>query len=206
MPRRARTRQSVSVKAAAHALPADAYRTIAWREESNEMLHGHFAAVRVRHVGGNSGRARLRDPMWLLIEWLESDADPLKYYFKNPPADTALEELVRCAHMRWRIESDYQGLKQELGLGHYKGRGWRGFHHHAALSIAAHGFLVGERLRTGKKTGSKKAPSFTKYLRFPRITSRAAVLRARRHVPDSIATIRHQLGFRLIESLDQSPC
>jgi len=156
MPRRTRSRQPLSVKTLAHTLAGDAYRQVSWREGTNETLHGRFAAVRVRHAGGNVGRARLREPLWLLIEWPTDDADPLKYYLSNLPADTTLEELVRCAQMRRRIERDYQELKQELGLGHYEGRGWRGFHHHAALSIAAYGFLVSERLRTDKMTGSKK--------------------------------------------------
>jgi SRSO17 transposase len=100
MPRRTRSRQPLSVKALAHTLPADAYRQIAWREGTNETLRGRFAAVRVRHAGGDVGRARLHEPLWLLIEWPTDDADPLKYYISNLPEDTILEELVRCAHMR----------------------------------------------------------------------------------------------------------
>ena len=158
MPRRTRTRQPVNVKTLAHALQSDAYQTVTWREGTNETLSGRFAAVRVRPAGGNVGKARLQEAVWLLIEWPAGDADPLKYYLSNLPADTALEELVRGAHMRWRIERDYQELKQELGLGHYEGRGWRGFHHHAVLSIAAYGFLISERLRTGKSVEAKKNP------------------------------------------------
>lgn len=156
MPRRTRSRLPLNVKALARTLPAEAYRQVVWREGINEALRGRFAAVRVRHAGGNVGRARLREPLWLLIEWPSDDADPLKYYLSNLPEDVTLEELVRCAHMRWRIERDYQELKQELGLGHFEGRGWRGFHHHAVLSTAAYGFLVSERLRADKVTGSKK--------------------------------------------------
>jgi SRSO17 transposase len=112
--------------------------------------------VRVRHAGGNSGKARLRPEQWLLIEWPSAEADPLKYFLSTLPADIALEELVAQAHMRWRIERDYQDLKQDLGLGHYEGRGWRGFHHHGALSIAAYGFLVSERLTAGGSDSTKK--------------------------------------------------
>ena len=156
LPRRTRARQPVNVKDLAHSLPATAFTTLSWREGSNETLSGRFAAVRVRHAGGNTGKARLRPEQWLLIEWPASDADPLKYYLSNLPADTALEQLVAHAHMRWRIERDYQDLKQELGLGHYEGRGWRGFHHHAALAIAAYGFLLSERLATGTPVSAKK--------------------------------------------------
>jgi SRSO17 transposase len=156
MPRRTRNRQPISVKELAHSLPPTAFQTTSWREGSNETLSGRFAAVRVRHAGGNSGKARLRPEQWLLIEWPAEDADPLKYFLSTLPADIALDELVAQAHMRWRIERDYQDLKQELGLGHYEGRGWRGFHHHGALSIAAYGFLVSERMAAGGSVGAKK--------------------------------------------------
>jgi SRSO17 transposase len=156
MPRRTRSRQPTSVKDLAHSLPPAAFQTISWREGSNETLSGRFAAVRVRHAGGNSGKARLRPEQWLLIEWPSAETDPLKYFLSTLPADIALEELVAQAHMRWRIERDYQDLKQDLGLGHYEGRGWRGFHHHAALSIAAYGFLVSERLTAGGSDSTQK--------------------------------------------------
>jgi SRSO17 transposase len=156
MPRRSARRQPVSVKALAQALPASAFQTISWREGTNETLSSRFAAVRVRHAGGNAGRARLHAEQWLLIEWPAGDAEPLKYFLSNLPADTAINDLVAAAHMRWRIERDYQDLKQELGLGHYEGRGWRGFHHHAALTIAAYGFLVAERLAAGRTASAKK--------------------------------------------------
>ena len=156
MPRRTQRRQPVSVKDLAHALPVSAFQTIHWRQGTNETLSGRFAAVRVRHAGGNIGKARLHPEQWLLIEWPAGDADPLKYYLSTLPDDIALNDLVAQAHMRWRIERDYQDLKQELGLGHYEGRGWRGFHHHAALSIAAYGFLITERIAAGKPAGAKK--------------------------------------------------
>lgn len=156
MPRRTPRRQPLSVKALAQQLPASAWQTISWREGTNETLSGRFTAVRVRHAGGNAGRARLHPEQWLLIEWPAGDAEPLKYFLSNLPADTAINDLVAAAHMRWRIERDYQDLKQELGLGHYEGRGWRGFHHHAALTIAAYGFLVAERIAAGATRGAKK--------------------------------------------------
>lgn len=84
---------------------------------------------------------------WLLIEWPRGEAEPTKYWLSRLPEATKLKALVRIAKHRWVIERDYQELKQELGLGHYEGRNWRGFHHHGALSIAAYGFLVAERSR-----------------------------------------------------------
>src|SRR4051794_14578260 len=84
---------------------------------------------------------------WLLIEWPKGEDEPTKYWFSTLPMETKLKDLVAVAKQRWIIERDYQELKQELGLGHYEGRGWRGFHHHATLCIAAYGFLVAERNR-----------------------------------------------------------
>ncbi|MGH8679400.1 MAG: IS701 family transposase [Burkholderiales bacterium] len=155
-PRRSARRQRLSVKALAQSLPPDAFQRLSWREGSNEQLSGRFAAVRVRHAGGNTGRARLWPSQWLLIEWPEAEPEPTKYWLSTLPEDTPTNDLVAAAHTRWRIERDYQELKQELGLGHYEGRSWRGFHHHASLSIAAYGFLVAEQLTAGKRSGAKK--------------------------------------------------
>lgn len=133
----------MSVKALA--LPAQAFQTISWRQGTNEPLSDRFAAVRVRHAGGNAGKARLRPQEWLLIEWPADQAEPVKYILSTLPATISLNDLVSAAYQRWRIERDYQDLKQDFGLGHYEGRGWRGFHHHASLSIAAYAFLMAER-------------------------------------------------------------
>jgi hypothetical protein len=84
--------------------------------------------------------SELRAEEWLLIEWPEDETEPTKYWFSTLPEDTAFNRLVDLTKLRWRIERDYQELKQELGLGDYEGRGWRGFHHHATLCIAAYGF------------------------------------------------------------------
>jgi len=156
MPRRTAKRKPVNVKTLALGLPNSAFHNISWREGSNERLTGRFAALRVRCAGGNVGKARLLPEQWLLIEWPDDQAEPEKYYLSTLPETTALNDLVHAAHMRWRIERDYQDLKQDLGLGHYEGRGWRGFHHHATLSIAAYAFLMAQRLKTGSDAGGKK--------------------------------------------------
>lgn len=156
MPRRTPTLQPCSVKALAQSLPTQAFQYVSWREGTNETLSSRFAAVRVRHAGGNSGKARLRPLQWLLIEWPADQAEPSKYCLSTLPEETPINELVGAAHHRWRIERDYQDMKQDFGLGHYEGRGWRGFHHHASLCIAAYGFLMAERLIADKPVGSKK--------------------------------------------------
>jgi SRSO17 transposase len=141
--RRTATRQPASVEALAHSLESRAFRTVRWREGSNAPLSSRFAALRIRPAQGD----RLRDEEWLLIEWPKGAKAPTKYFLSNLPADMPLKELVLTVKARWRIERDFQELKQEFGLDHYEGRGWRGFHHHASLCIAAYGFLVAERLR-----------------------------------------------------------
>jgi hypothetical protein len=135
------------VKALALDLPAVSWQTISWREGSAGALTSRFARVRVRAAHRDEWRAEPRDEEWLLIEWPEDDAEPAKYWLATVSPDMPFERLVDLAKLRWRIERDYQELKQELGLGHYEGRGWRGFHHHATLCIAAYAFLIAERAR-----------------------------------------------------------
>jgi SRSO17 transposase len=136
----------ISAKEVARALPKHAWRTIRWREGSADWLSSRFARVRVR-VGYNRAIPELVQEEWLLIEWPEGESDltKCKYWLSTLPAEISFRQLVDIAKMRWRIERDYQELKQEVGLGHYEGRGWRGFHHHATLCIAAYGFLARER-------------------------------------------------------------
>ena len=137
--------QPMSAKQLALSLPKNAWRRVTWHEGSNARLASRFAAVRVRPAHRDYQRATPRPAEWCLIEWPADEAEPTKYFFSTLPATTSLRALVNTANLRWRIERDYQNLKQELGLGHYEGRGWRGFHHHAALCIAAYGFLIAER-------------------------------------------------------------
>ena len=195
MPRRTHTRQPMSVKALAQFLPAEAYQTISWREGSNETLSGRFAAVRVRRAGGNSGKARLQPQQWLLVEWPADLDEPSKYCLSTLPEDTPLNELVDAAHQRWRIERDYQDLKQDFGLGHYEGRGWRGFHHHASLCIAAYGFLMAERLTADKPVGGKKNFVIREMPPFPAnyIPRGSPARAATRHELDRIAAPPPQL-------------
>ena len=134
----------ISAKEVALGLPKHAWRTIRWREGSADWLSSRFARVRVG-VGHNQLIPELLVPEWLLIEWPEGEGAPTKYWLSTLPADIRFRRLVDLAKLRWRIERDYQELKQEVGLGHYEGRGWRGFHHHATLCIAAYGFLISEQ-------------------------------------------------------------
>ena len=134
----------ISAKQMMLGLPKRAWRTVRWREGSSDWLSSRFARVRVS-VGHNKLIPEKLSPEWLLIEWPEGESEPTKYWLSTLPETVSFRRLVDLAKLRWRIERDYQELKQEVGLGHYEGRGWRGFHHHATLCIAAYGFLIAEQ-------------------------------------------------------------
>lgn len=124
----------------------------------------------------------------------------------EPMAARVAPTQVRSAHqrLRWWIERDYQEFKQEFGLDHFEGRSWRGFHHHATLSIAAYGFLLVERLAQPKKLCNIRF--WVRSLSYPPASGPAAPLRRQRNVPDSIATLRLELAAALIARLPHCPC
>jgi SRSO17 transposase len=134
----------VSGKELALGLSKKAWRAIKWREGSAERLSSRFARLRV-YVGHRHQPPEYRSEEWLLIEWPEGEQEPTNYWLSTLPEDISFHRLVDLTKLRWRIERDYQELKQEVGLGHYEGRRWRGFHHHATLCIASYGFLISER-------------------------------------------------------------
>jgi SRSO17 transposase len=121
------------------------WHTVTWRRGERGKMRSRFAALRVcaEHCGSAGGRPRTE--LWLLVEWPRGEKEPTRYWLSNLPEAMPLRKLVATSKLRWRVERDYEELKQELGLGHYEGRNWRGFHHHATLSIAAYGFLVLEQ-------------------------------------------------------------
>jgi SRSO17 transposase len=127
----------------AKSLPKRSWRTITWRDGTNAPLVSRFARVRVRANGeGTTGE---QSEEWLIVEWPKNEKDPAKFWLCTLSQDIDFEPMIDITMMRWRIERDYQELKQEVGLGHFEGRSWRGFHHHATMCIAAYGFLVSER-------------------------------------------------------------
>ena len=143
--RRDDAHRPLSAKALAMRLPAETWTRVAWREGSNQALSSRFAAVRLRPASCDHTLAAPHPVEWLVVEWPESEAEPTKYWLSTLPQETALKDLVDLIKLRWRIERDYEELKSELGLAQFEGRGWRGFHHHASLCIAAYGFLLLER-------------------------------------------------------------
>ena len=133
----------------------------------------------------------------------------MKYWLSTLAEDVPLQRMVLESKMRWRIQRDYQNLKQELGLGHYEGRGWRGFHHHASLSIAAYGFLMAQQLHHSEEGAKKNLhpaknlpyPLYQPRVRDPRTTGLGAAPRTQRHVPSSITSLRLRISVALIRTL-----
>jgi SRSO17 transposase len=193
--------QPISVADLARALPARSWRTVTWRQGVSEPLSSRFARVRVRAAH----RDRPRAEEWLIIEWATDAEEPAHYWLSNLPPAMAWQPMVDTVMGRWRIERDYQELKQQLGLGHFEGRNWRGFHHHASLCIAAYGFLMLERLSGAKKNSARfKTPALPTDYR-PRGAGADAAPRAlvnrdvslpagarRRTNPDPVPVLRKQ--------------
>jgi len=145
--RREEDHQPVSVRALADLLPEEKWTSVQWREGTKGTMRSRFAAVRVRPAHRDYLRTEARPVESILIEWPEGAGEPTKYWLSTVPEDVELATLVSLAKIRWRIERDYEELKDELGLDHYEGRGWRGFHHHGVLCMAAYCFLAAERGR-----------------------------------------------------------
>ncbi|MGH2962461.1 MAG: IS701 family transposase [Solirubrobacterales bacterium] len=137
-----------SIEALVAGLDAEAFKTVTFRDgPEGEPVSSRFAFLRVRAAN----RSDKRTPWppreeWLVAEWPEGEGAPSDYWLSNLPADAEPERLARLARLRWKVELDYRQLKGELGLDHYEGRSWLGWHHHTALVTAAHGFLTEERL------------------------------------------------------------
>jgi SRSO17 transposase len=162
--RRPEGHRPLSVLALALQQPEKTWRVVRWREGTRGTLQSRFALLRVRAAHRDYWRAAPREPEWLLVEWPAGESAPTKFWLSNVPEHVAVDDLVRLVKIRWRIERDYQELKDELGLDHYEGRGWEGFHHHGVLCIAAYAFLAAERARL-----SPPAPlAFLRPARVPR--------------------------------------
>lgn len=190
----------VSVLKLARALPAQSWRTVSWRDGTRGKLSSRFARLRVRAANGNLARHE----EWLLIEWPNGEAAPRHYWLSTLPETTSFRKLVFNAMGRWMIERDYEELKSELGLSHYEGRNWRGFHHHATLCIAAYGFLLLERLRGKKNSARLQAPALSQGFRPRGSPSDAAPQSAFHRLPALRSRSRHRTHTPSVPVLRQS--
>lgn len=151
----------LTVKDLACKLPVWMWKTIKWREGTKRRLVSRFAAIRVLPAHRPANVKKRPPRQWLLIEWPKGEPGPTKYWFSNLPPQAGLSRLVFFAKVRWRIEQSYQQLKEELGLDHYEGRGYQGWHHHVTMTMLAYGFLLLETLRSKKNFWVDPAESET---------------------------------------------
>jgi SRSO17 transposase len=127
------------------------FRSVTWRDGSKGKMGSRFLGLRVQAAHGYVEGEEPGKRVWLLIEWPKDEPEPVKYYLCDLPEDLSLKRLVDIARGRWRVEQDYQHMKEELGLDHFEGRTWMGWHHHVSLVMLAHAFLRLERKRKVKK-------------------------------------------------------
>lgn len=140
-------RKPESIGALAKRIGPDQAQTVTFRDgPDGEPVSSRFIFARVRASHEWQKRPSPPPEEWLVCEWPKGEESPTDYWLSNLPADTDPELLARLARLRWKIELDYKQLKGELGLDHYEGRSFIGWHHHTALVSAAHGFLTLERL------------------------------------------------------------
>ena len=132
------------------ALKAKGWKKVRWRQGTKGWLESRFIALRVRPSHGYVRGKPPHEEAWLLVEWPEGEPEPTKYFLSDLPVHYTLRRLVRLARSRWKIEQDYHQLKEELGLDHYEGRGWLGWHHHMTLVMLAQAFLTLEAMRLKK--------------------------------------------------------
>jgi SRSO17 transposase len=168
---------------------------VRWHDGAVVPLQSCFARVRIRPARHNQPR----DEEWLMIEWPEDTDEPAHHWFSNMDESMPWQAMVDTVTSRWRIERDHQELKQELGLGHYEGRNWRGFHHHASLCIAAYSFLMLEHLTGHKKRRRIQNTCLTQRLH----PARAAA--TQRHEPTFIAACRFRLARAIARQLRYCP-
>jgi SRSO17 transposase len=141
---------AVRVDEFALTLPPEAWHEETWREGTRGPMTSRFAAVRVRSAHARTGAKAIQiipEEGWLLVEWPSEAPEPTHYWLSTLSAMMPVPQIVDLAKLRWRIEQDYEELKQEVGLGDFEGRTWRGFHHHGSLCIAAYTFLIAEQAR-----------------------------------------------------------
>jgi SRSO17 transposase len=136
----------MSVAEVSHSWPQEHWQRVTWREGTKGPMTSRFAAARVLPSHSYQHGGPKEDTLWLLAEWPEGEAASTKFWLANLPEDTSLLSLVRLAKIRWWIEQGYQQLKDELGLDHYEGRSWQGWHHHVTMTMLAFGFLTLETL------------------------------------------------------------
>jgi SRSO17 transposase len=149
----------ISAAEVSQSWPQERWQRVTWREGTKGPMTSRFGAARVLPSHGYQRGGTKEETLWLLVEWPEDEAAPTKFWLSNLVEDTSLLNLVRLAKIRWWIEQGYQQLKDELGLDHYEGRSWQGWHHHVTMTMLAFGFLTLEALYVKKNFWTALSPA-----------------------------------------------
>lgn len=184
---------ALSVRDLGMELGRDKFRRVTWRDGTRRPLWSRFAMLRVVPAHDDGVDPATREDVWLLIEWPDGESEPTKFSFATLPLDITRKQLVRIVKSRWRTERVYQDLKGELGLDHFEGRTFTGWHHHISVALCCFAFIVAERVRH-----FPPRPDGTVIL------SRSAV-RPERHFADSFITARLAISRVLATWLPRCP-
>jgi SRSO17 transposase len=140
-------RQAATIGEVARRLPSSAFRKLTWRDGSKARLRSRFCFMRVKTTHDDGIALQDREPLWLIIEWPEHEAQPTKFALSTLPEKMSKKQIVRILKERWRTERMYEDLKGELGLDHFEGRSFTGWHHHVSVVLCCFAFVVAERAR-----------------------------------------------------------
>lgn len=152
-----RSGEALSIADVATQLPCKAFRRCTWRHGTKEPLRARFARLRVVPFHDDGTHSSTREDVWLVIEWPDGEPAPTKFYLSSLPRKTSLRRLVRTIKERWRVERSYEDLKGELGLDHYEGRRFAGWHHHISVVLCCYAFIIAERARRFPPSARREA-------------------------------------------------
>ena len=138
---------AASIGDVARQLPRNAFRKFTWRDGSKARLSSRFRFMRVKTTHADGIALEDREPLWLILEWPEHEERPTKFALSTLPAKMSKKQIVRILKERWRTERMYEDLKGELGLDHFEGRSFPGWHHHVSVVLCCYAFVVAERVR-----------------------------------------------------------
>ena len=158
-----------SAREVADALGQRRFRQTTWREGTRGLLHARFAVRRVAAAHDDGQPPANREQLWLLMEWRDGDARPKHFYLATLPTNTSRKKLVRLVKERYRTERVYEDMKGELGLDHFEGRRFRGWHHHVSVALCCCAFVTAEKVRAFSPSarGARRAAADRRPTRAP---------------------------------------
>ena len=148
-------------------LPKSAFRKVTWRDGTKKKLSSRFCFVRVKTTHDDGIPLAAREPQWLLAEWPSDEKTPSKFVLTTLPRRMTKRQIVRLLKERWRTERMYEDLKGELGLDHFEGRSFPGWHHHVSVVLCCFAFVVAERVRAFPPSASRTRRTSTSAANHP---------------------------------------